>query len=497
MKVQFKRKENRILRRRRALAAAAAALMVLCSGAAFPAFGESSAAADPAPAVFACPSVTGALHVEGTQLVGSGGQPVQLRGVSTHGLAWFPQYVNEACLKQMRQEWGANVFRIAMYTDEYGGDCSGGDREALKQKIREGVLAAQKQDLYVILDWHVLNDRDPNKYAAEAKAFFNEMAGEFAGMDHVLYEICNEPNGGTSWQQIRNYAAQVIPVIRGKDPNAVILVGTPNWSQQVDQAAADPIRGYDNIMYTLHFYAATHKDDLRQRMTRAVQSGLPVFVSEFGICDASGNGAIDEAQADRWVKEMDRLGVSYVMWSLCNKAESASVIASSCTKTSGFTESDLAAAGKWLRKTLIREAASEGSGSGEVLTNREFRFRPKFLPGNSMKSKKIAGRASQESALSTASITGGLTQTAALRSSWEENGKAVRLYDVKVVNGTKKTITGWSLSLDLGKSFELRQIWGAKGQIKGNTLTLTPESYNRTVGAGEDAGEIGFILVER
>lgn len=124
----------------------------------------------------------------------------------------------------------------------------------------------------------------------------------------------------------------------------------------------------------------------RGRKILAVLAGLPVFVSEFGICDASGNGAIDEAEADRWVKEMDRLGVSYVMWSLCNKAESASVIASSCTKTSGFTEGDLATAGKWLRTTLIREAAAEES----KIMNREFRFRPKFLPGNTEKSKRIA-----------------------------------------------------------------------------------------------------------
>ena len=113
----------------------------------------------------------------------------------------------------------------------------------------------------------------------------------------MIYEICNEPNGGTSWQDIKNYANEIIPVIRQYDKDAVILVGTPNWSQYVDQALADSISGYENIMYTFHFYAATHRDDMRQNVQNAVNSGLPVFVSEFGICDASGNGGIDEEQS--------------------------------------------------------------------------------------------------------------------------------------------------------------------------------------------------------
>ena len=132
----------------------------------------------------------------------------------------------------------------------------------------------------------------------------------------------------------------------------MIIVGTPNWSQFVDQAAADPITEYDNIMYTLHFYAATHKDDLRDKMAAALDSGLPVFVTEYGICDASGNGAIDQEQADRWVELMDRYGVSYAAWNLSNKDESSAILKSTCGKTSGFEEGDLSASGQWLFKML-------------------------------------------------------------------------------------------------------------------------------------------------
>ena len=300
----------------------------------------------------AAPSTTGALRVEGAKLVGSDGQPVQLRGISTHGIAWFPDYINEAAFKQFRTEWGANVIRIAMYTAEYGGYCSGGDKTQLKNLVRDGVRYATAQDLYVIVDWHILSDGDPNTHKEDAKAFFSEISKEFAKNDNVLYEICNEPNGGTTWQQIKSYANEIIPVIRENDKDAVIIVGTPNWSQYVDQAAADPITGYDNIMYALHFYAATHKDDLRAKMEKAIGKGLPIFVTEYGICDASGSGGIDEASADQWVRTMDRYGVSYVAWNLSNKAETSAILQSGCTKKSGFTDSDLSASGQWLRKVL-------------------------------------------------------------------------------------------------------------------------------------------------
>lgn len=305
--------------------------------------------------VQAAPSGLEPLHVEGTRLVGESGSPVQLRGISTHGLAWFPEYVNEACFRQLRQEWHANVVRLALYSAEYGGYCSGGDQEQLKALVRCGVEYATRQDLYVILDWHILSDGNPQIYKEDAKAFFQEMSREYAGYPNVLYEICNEPNGGTGWQEIKSYAQEVIGVIRANDPDAVILVGTPNWSQYVDQAAADPIQGYDNLMYTLHFYAATHRDELRDRMTAAVEAGLPVFVSEYGICSADGNGSLDEAEADRWVETMDRYGISYVAWNLSNKNEASAVIAPSCTKTSKFGEADLSGSGRWLYEMLLKK----------------------------------------------------------------------------------------------------------------------------------------------
>ncbi len=303
----------------------------------------------------AAPSVSGALHVEGTQLTDCNGNAVQLRGISTHGLSWFPEYVNEACFRQLRDKWNVNVIRLAMYTAEGGGYCTDGDKEQLKTLVKNGVEYATENDMYVIIDWHILSDSNPNTYIGEAESFFAEMSKEYADYNNVLYEICNEPNGGTGWGEIKSYAGKIISVIRSNDEDGIILIGTPNWSQYVDQAAADPITDADNIMYTLHFYAATHKDGLRNTMAAALDGGLPIFVSEYGICDASGSGAIDEEQAKQWVNLMNDYNVSYVAWNLSNKNETSAILSSSCSKTSDFTESDLSDSGKWLYHLLTDE----------------------------------------------------------------------------------------------------------------------------------------------
>ena len=299
----------------------------------------------------------GRLHVKGTKLVDKKGHEVQLRGVSTHGLSWYPQYVNDKCFAQLHDQWGANVVRLAMYTEEYNGYCSGDakNRSDLKKRIKKGVRLAKKHKMYVIVDWHILSDGNPNSHKKEAKAFFREMSREFKGYNNVIYEICNEPNNGTSWKEIKSYARSVISTIRKNDKKAVIVVGTPTWSQDVDQAAAAPMKG-ENLMYALHFYAATHKADLRNKMTAAINKGLPVFVTEYGICDASGNGAIDKEEANRWVQTMDEYGVSYIAWNLSNKQESSSIIKSSCSKVSGFKKSDLSDEGKWLYSMLRKKA---------------------------------------------------------------------------------------------------------------------------------------------
>lgn len=292
----------------------------------------------------------GQLSVKGVDLVDKNGSKYQLKGVSTHGLQWFPQYVNEDTFKTLR-DWGANVVRLAMYTGE-NGYCSGGSKADLEAKIDEGVKAASELGMYVIIDWHILSDGNPNTYKDEAVKFFNRMSKKYSKNVNVIYEICNEPNGGVDWNTIKTYADTIISTIRKNSPNAIILVGTPTWSQDVDAVAANPVANKKNVMYTLHFYAGTHKDNIRNKLTTARNDGTPVFISEFSICDASGNGGIDYTSANAWKKLINDNNVSYVGWSLCNKAETSALIASSCSKLSGWSDSELKETGKWLRNFI-------------------------------------------------------------------------------------------------------------------------------------------------
>ena len=423
------------------------------------------------------PSTAGALKVKGAQLIGSHGKPVQLRGISTHGVAWFPQYVNENAWKQFRQEWNVNVMRLALYTAESGGYCTGGNQQQLKTLVRNGIDYAAKNDMYVILDWHILSDGNPNQYRAQAKAFFQEMSAAYANANHVLYEICNEPNGGVSWNEIKSYAEEIIPVIRANDPDAVIIVGTPNWSQYVDQAAANPIQA-DHIMYALHFYAATHKEDLRTKMVQAVQRGLPVFVTEFGICDASGNGAVDEAQANQWIEQMDQYGISYVAWNLSNKNETSAILKSSCTKTSGFTGSDLSASGQWLYRTLTRgrspisvqPVTSSTHNMGSSGSSNSAGFPPATLGAN------------------------GLKVTAKLVNQWNTGGQTVRQYSLTLTNPSATACRNWSVSLRFQGAIALTNGWNGNYTVNGSTLQITSKEYNGVIPAGGSIGDIGFIV---
>lgn len=291
----------------------------------------------------------GQLSVKNGQLVDKSGKGYQLRGMSTHGLTWFPEFVNESAFKTLRDDWNTNVVRLAMYVDEWGnGQCYMGNKSGSLELLEKGVDICVKLDMYVIIDWHVLNPGDPSKYTNEAKSFFETVSKRYAKYPNVIYEICNEPNGGASWSgNIKPYAEKIIPVIRKNAPNSVIIVGTPTWSQEIDKPLSDPL-SYKNVMYAFHFYAATHAG-LRSNVENCVAQGLPVFVSEFGTCDASGGGANDFNETQKWLSYFDKQGISYCNWSICNKDETCSVLRPGTSANGNWSESDLTENGKWMR----------------------------------------------------------------------------------------------------------------------------------------------------
>ena len=275
----------------------------------------------------------GQLKVTGTNLVDKNGNRVALHGISFGWHNWWPRFYNAGAVEWLYKDWNCTVVRAAMGVEPDKGYIK--DPVSSTIKVKAVVDAAIKQGIYVIIDWH-----SHNINLAEAKIFFSEMANTYGKYPNVIYELFNEPDR-ESWQEVKDYATELIAMIRAVDPDNIILVGSPQWDQSIHLPAEDPIKGYDNLMYTMHFYAGTHKQWLRDRTDAAIANGLPVFISESAGMEASGDGPIDYAEWQKWIDWMDLRGLSWVSWSVADKNESCSMLQS----TAG---SD----GKWETKHL-------------------------------------------------------------------------------------------------------------------------------------------------
>ena len=287
-------------------------------------------------------SYNGHLKIKNNTLVNQYDEPIQLKGVSSHGIQWYSEFANEQNLKTLRDDWKANLFRIAMYTSENGYI----QNNNLKEKVKEIVNMAIKLDMYVIIDWHILSDGNPNIYKEEAKTFFKEMSELYQNTPNVIFEICNEPNGNVSWDNdIKPYAEDIIKIIRQNSSN-IIIVGTGNWSQDVIDASLNPVDD-ENTMYALHFYAGTHNDSLRSKASEAMTK-IPLFVSEWGVSDASGNGGIYLEEAQRWIDFMNQNNLSWACWSLSNKNESSALLLPSSSVY--ISDEYLSEAGKFIKQ---------------------------------------------------------------------------------------------------------------------------------------------------
>lgn len=287
----------------------------------------------------------GQLHVEGTQLTDEHGNPTMLRGMSYGWHNFWPRFYNKQSVKWLKNDWNVNIVRAAMGVD-LDEQCYINNPADSTEKIKAVVDGAIEAGIYVIIDFH-----SHNIHLEEAKTFFDEMSKTYGDKPNVIYEIFNEPDD-ESWTDVKAYSEEVIKVIRKNDPDNIILVGCPHWDQDIHLPAEDPIIGFDNLMYTVHFYAATHDKWLRDRTDAAIEKGLPVFVSESAGMEATGDGPLDEEEWQRWIDWMENRKLSWITWSVSDKDETCSVLKKSASSTGNWKANDLKESGKKSREYL-------------------------------------------------------------------------------------------------------------------------------------------------
>jgi endoglucanase len=294
----------------------------------------------------------GALYVKGGQVVNQFGLPPNLKGISFSWSIWQGQkYYNTDVVDWLSTDFKVDIIRAAMGVQPENGYL---DQPLLQQQLMVKVIdRAVKDGIYVLIDWH---DHNGNLHVAQSKQFFAAMAQKYNGVPNVIYEIWNEPERVT-WDTVKNYAKQVIAEIRKYDANNLIIVGSPHWDQDVDVAANDPITGFNNIAYSFHFYASDpgHQAGLRARADKAIKKGLPLFVTEWGVGEANGNGNFDKSENETWLKWLDHNNLSWVNWNITDKAETTAILLPDAPETGGWTESQLTPAGIYIRKVLRKE----------------------------------------------------------------------------------------------------------------------------------------------
>ncbi len=290
----------------------------------------------------------GQLRLEGNRLVNQNGAPLQLRGMSLFWSQWIGKYYTYETAKWLRDDWHCNVIRLAMAVD-HDGFLTNPERE--KQRILTVIDAAIELGIYVIIDWH---DHRAEDHLDESLAFFGELAERFGSYPNIIYEPYNEPLD-ISWKTtLKPYHEAVIAEIRKHDNDNLIICGTPNWSQDVEEVIGARIDD-PNVMYTLHYYAATHKQPLRDKALMALEHGIPLFVTEYGLSQANGDGFIDGPESRLWWEFLDEHGISHLNWSIADKEELSAALKPGASTLGGWSPEDLTVSGTMVRDEIRKK----------------------------------------------------------------------------------------------------------------------------------------------
>ncbi len=292
----------------------------------------------------------GILRVEGNQMVNQAGQPPHLRGISLSWSLWGgKKYYNPEVVSWLVKDFRINLLRASMAVQPQGGYLTDpAEQLALMTAVIDKAIA---EGIYVLIDWH---DHNAELHLEESKTFFAQMSKKYSGVPNVIYEIFNEP-AKQSWEVVKKYSVEVIKTIRQYDPNNIIVVGSPRWDQDVDVAAADPIKGFNNLVYSFHFYASdpNHQDGLRAKAALGMQRGLALFVTEWGVGESNGNGEFNLERTRRWLEWMEQNRLSWAVWNVTDKDETTALMLPGASAKGGWKVDQLTPNGKFMREQLL------------------------------------------------------------------------------------------------------------------------------------------------
>lgn len=288
----------------------------------------------------------GQLSINGAYMVNQEGKPITLRGMSLFWSQWMGKYYNYDCIKWLRDDWHCEVVRAALGVGSDIGYMAFPEVEM--KKITEVIEAGIKLGIYIVVDWH---SHFAERTTGEAVSFFSRIAEDYGEYPNIIYEVYNEPLN-VSWDTVvKPYAEQVIAAIRKYDKNNIVIVGTPRWSQDVDIAAQNPIDD-QNVAYAFHFYASTHKQLFRDKCQVAIDSGLALWVSEFGTCFSDGDGAINYEELNTWMDFMKKNKISWCNWSVADKEETSSILKPNADPRGNWPDDMLTESGLLIRNIL-------------------------------------------------------------------------------------------------------------------------------------------------
>jgi endoglucanase len=289
----------------------------------------------------------GQLSVDGTKIVDKNKNSIILRGMSLY--CWSnagTQFYNANAINWLVKDWKCTVIRIPILPSSYRSNPS-----SEINKVKTVMDACIANGIYAVVDWHSMDGAQNDLQSA--KNFFSEIARLYGNTPNLIYETWNEPVNENWSSQIKPYHEAVISAIRAIDLDNIIVCGTPHWSQDVDVASQNPIKGSINIAYTLHFYAATHKQSLRDKAATAIRNGIALFVTEWGTSEASGDGYFDTTETRRWWSFLEQNQISQANWSVAALGETSAALYPGANPNGNWTEANLKPSGKFVRQYLI------------------------------------------------------------------------------------------------------------------------------------------------